>query len=313
MAEAMAGVSVVDLDYLGRPEAIAAALIETPRGLAVVDPGPTVSLDALRAALAARGASVAELRWILLTHIHLDHAGGSGTLVRENPRLTVLVHEVGARHMADPSRLLESATRIYGAQHMDRLWGEFVPVPAANLRPLAGEETLDLGGRPVAVRALPGHARHHVAYLDRESGTAFVGDIAGERYPGADFVIPVTPPPDIDLEAWRSSWQALRAWRPDYLFLTHFGPFPDAAAHLDQIERRTEAWARQVRASLAEPLSDEARARAFCQAVDRELQAELPSAMAERYGQAAGVSDSWYGLARYWRKKEEAAAAATEG
>ena len=197
-------VALIDLEYLGRRESIASAVLETGGGFAVVDPGPTTALPGLRAGLRAHGASIADLRWILLTHIHLDHAGATGALVRENPSLRVLVHERGARHLTDPTRLLESATRIYGDQ-MDALWGEFVPVPPENIRALGGGEVLPLPGRKVLVEATPGHAWHHVAYLDEATGTAFVGDVAGERYPGSSFVIPVTPPPDIHVESWRRS------------------------------------------------------------------------------------------------------------
>ena len=255
---------LVDLNYLGQPEVIASALLETPEGYAAVDPGPTTSVEALRAALAQRGATMAELRWLLLTHIHLDHAGATGVLVRENPELRVFVHERGARHLAAPERLLESATRIYG-DRMRELWGEFLPVPADHLHALRGGERLELGGRAVRVAATPGHAWHHVSYLDETSGTAFVGDVAGERYPGCDFAIPVTPPPDIDLDVWRDSWEQLRQWNPAALFLTHFGVFTDVVAHLDQLERRTLA--------------------------------------ARRYAHTAGVLESWTGLARYWRRK----------
>ncbi|HEX9105612.1 MAG TPA: hypothetical protein VF832_00250, partial [Longimicrobiales bacterium] len=188
---------------------------------------------------------------------------------------------------------------------MDALWGEFVPVPSENIHALGGGEVLHLPGRNVLVEATPGHAWHHVAYLDEVTGTAFVGDVAGERYPGCRFVIPVTPPPDIDLESWRRSWAALRAWSPSAIFLTHFGPFEDVDAHLDQLERRTDAWAEQVRLSLERDEPDEARAKAFYDWVDQELHAELPEALARRYARAAGVLDSWHGLARYWRKKEQ--------
>jgi glyoxylase-like metal-dependent hydrolase (beta-lactamase superfamily II) len=298
------GVELVDVEYLGDRETIAAGVLETPAGLGVVDPGPTTSLDGLRAGLAALGATEADLRWVLLTHIHLDHAGGTGVLVRDNPELRVYVHERGARHLADPTRLLESATRIYG-DRMAALWGEFLPVPGNRIRPLRGGERLDLGGRAVEVAAVPGHAVHHVAYLDGESGTAFVGDLAGERYPGVAFAIPVTPPPDVDLESWKASWDVVRGWDPAAIFLTHFGVFPDARAHLDQLEQRTERWAERVRSSLAGDLPDADRAHAFYAWVEEELRRELPVAVALRYTRVAGVLDSWYGLARYWRKKAE--------
>ncbi len=302
------GIDLIDLDYLGEREAIAAALIQTAGGFGVVDPGPSTSLSTLRAALSARGASVAELRWVLLTHIHLDHGGGTGVLVRENPSLRVFVHQRGARHLEDPSRLLESAARIYG-DRMAYLWGEFVPIPAANITALEGGERLDLAGRALSVAAAPGHAWHHVAYMDDESGTAFVGDVAGERYPGTTFVIPVTPPPDIDLEAWRESWEHLRQWNPAALFLTHFGVYPDVPAHLDQLERRTEAWATRVREALGDPAPDEEKAHAFYDWALAEMRRELPEMLALRYARSAGVLESWTGLARYWRKKLERGAA----
>lgn len=295
---------LVDLRYLGRDEAIAAALLETPDGLGVVDPGPTTSLPGLRAALEARGASIEDLRWLLITHIHLDHAGATGMLVRDDPSLRVFVHERGAKHLVSPERLLDSATRIYGDQ-MDALWGEFLPVPAGCITPLRGGERLDLGGRTLGVAATPGHAWHHVSYLDESSGTAFVGDVCGERYPGFEFAIPVTPPPDIDLEAWRESWEHLRQWNPAALFLTHFGPFADVPAHLDQLERRTDLWAEWVRETLETDASDEDRAREFYRRVELDLREQLPEAAALRYAHVAGVLDSWWGLARYWRKKAQ--------
>jgi glyoxylase-like metal-dependent hydrolase (beta-lactamase superfamily II) len=304
------GVEVIDLEYLGQPEAIAAAVLETRDGLAVVDPGPTVSLPALRAGLATRGAGIADLRWILLTHIHLDHAGATGALVRENPHARVLVHERGVRHLVDPSRLLESATRIYGDELAYR-FGDVPPVPADRIEALRGGEALDLGGagdaagRKLRVAYTPGHAWHHVSFLDELSGVAFVGDVAGERYPGRDFVIPVTPPPDIDLESWRASWDVIRGWKASSILLTHFGLFPDVEAHLDQLQRRTEAWAERVRLSLGNELTDAQRAKAFYTWAEEEARAQLPEPVALRYVRAAGVLDSWSGFARYWRKKEE--------
>ncbi|HEX9106176.1 MAG TPA: MBL fold metallo-hydrolase [Longimicrobiales bacterium] len=302
------GLELIDLDYLGQPEAIAAALLETPDGFGVVDPGPTTSLGTLRAALEVRGASVGELRWVLLTHIHLDHGGGTGVLVRENPRLRVYVHERGAPHLEDPGKLIDSATRIYGDK-MAYLWGEFLPVPGKNLQVLRGGERLDLAGRALRVAATPGHAWHHVSYLDERSGVAFVGDVCGERYPGTTFVIPVTPPPDIDIEAWTESWEHLRQWNPAAIFLTHFGPFRDVVAHLEQLERRTHAWAERVREGLGQDGTPAEKAHAFYDWALREMRDQLPAPTAERYARAAGVLDSWTGLARYWRKKAEKGAA----
>ena len=295
----------VDLNYLGHPETIAACLLDTDAGVAIVDPGPSTSLPALRDALRARGLSVADVAAILLTHIHLDHAGATGTLARENPRIRVYVHERGAPHLSDPSRLLESAARIYG-QLMDRLWGEFLPVPPESLHALAGGETIRVGDRVLDVAYTPGHAWHHVSYLDRATGTAFVGDVAGERFPGDTPAIPVTPPPDIDLDAWAESVGKVRAWRPERLFLTHFGlpSVVDAAAHLDEHNERLAEWGRRVRASLAGAGSDEERARRFADEVAAEL-TRGASPVSAMHIQFTSAKDSWYGLARYWRKRGE--------
>jgi glyoxylase-like metal-dependent hydrolase (beta-lactamase superfamily II) len=296
------GVTLVDLDYLGRDEAIAATLVESGDGIAIVDPGPSTTLETLRAALAERGASVADVRALLLTHIHLDHAGASGSLVRENPRIAVHVHERGAPHLVDPSRLLDSAQRIYGDE-MDRLWGEFVAVPAENVRVLRGGETIDLGGRPVEVAYTPGHAWHHVSYLDRATGLAFVGDTAGERYPSGTPAIPATPPPDIDLERWSESIARIREWGAGRLVVTHFGAIDDVGAHLDEHDAALSDWSVRVRRSLEEPGSDAERAERFAAEISRELVARVSPGAAGRI-KPPSIASGWYGLARYWRKRE---------
>ncbi|WP_456425353.1 MBL fold metallo-hydrolase [Rhodocaloribacter sp.] len=292
----------VDAEYLGEPHLIATGVLETDAGLVLVDPGPTVSLGGLTRNLEAAGARLADVHAILLTHIHLDHAGGTGTLVQAHPSMKVYVHDIGARHMIAPERLLASARRIYG-EAMDTMWGAFLPVPEANVVRLRGGETLDLGGRTLQVAYTPGHAIHHVSYLDEATGTAFVGDVAGMRVAGDPTVLPVTPPPDISLEQWRVSLDVVRLWQPERLFLTHFGPAEDVAWHLHTLDRTLDRWAERVRASLADDRDDEARARAFEAAVFAELRETLsPEAFRayESFGQPRG---SWYGLARYWRKK----------
>ena len=220
-----AGLDYADLQFLGRPGIIATAVLRGPAGVALVDPGPSTTIDTLKAALAERGTSVGEIRQLLLTHIHLDHAGATGTLVRENPDIEVLVHERGAPHMANPVRLIASATQLYGEAHMARLWGEFLPVPESNLRALTGGETITAAGRELEVAYTPGHASHHVSYFDHATRVAFVGDTAGIRRGTSTYVMPPTPPPDIDLDAWIESEARILAWDPDVLFLTHFGPF----------------------------------------------------------------------------------------
>lgn len=292
---------LLDVHYLGTPGLIAAGLLETADGLVLVDAGPAVALPALEQALAAAGAAPADVRALLLTHIHLDHAGAAGSFVRRHAGVQVYVHRLGAEHLARPERLLASARRLYG-DAMDTLWGPLLPVPPANLHALDGGETLRLGGRTLAVAYTPGHAVHHVSYLDEATGTAYVGDTAGMRRRGVDFVLPVTPPPDVDVAAWRASLQGLRAWRPARLFLTHFGPSADVPRHLDEMERRLGDWAEAVRRSLDAPGDDAARAATFEAAALAELRPDLPPADRAAYERFGQPRASWHGLARYWRK-----------
>lgn len=296
------GLSYFDLDFLGRPRVIAVAVAGGADGVALIDPGPSTCLERLRSELAAAGVTAADVRTVLLTHIHLDHAGVTGTLVRENPAIEVYVHERGAPHMIDPARLLASAARLYGAD-MDRLWGAFLPVPEANIRVLRGGERLAAGGRRFDVAYTPGHASHHVSYFDPSSGVAFVGDTAGVRTGQALFVMPPTPPPDIDLEVWAESIELLRGWRPATLFATHFGPHEDAEAHLDAFGQHLAALAELARGLLEEDGSDAERLRKFVHESRVYLQRHLPADEVDLYDFAAPLTLGWLGLQRYWRKR----------
>lgn len=299
------GLWCADVQYQDTPELIACGVIETEEGLLLVDPGPAVSLTGLSRSLQALGATWADVHGLLLTHIHLDHAGGTGTLVARHPALRVFVHALGARHLVDPSRLLASAQRIYGEQ-MQTLWGDFLPVPVDNVKALSGGETLRFGRRVLRVDYTPGHAIHHVSYLDEATGTAFVGDVGGMRVPGVTEVLPVTPPPDVDLPAWHESLATVRAWGPELLFLTHFGAAPGPGAHLDAMAANLDAWAERVRAMLDDDSDDATSAQAFHEAVLDDLRRHIPPdrfGPYERFGQPLG---SWYGLARYWRKQAAA-------
>ena len=297
-----AGLSYTDLNFLGRERVIATAVIRGPGGVALVDPGPGTCLDTLRGSLGAQGVAVADVRTILLTHIHLDHAGATGSLLKENPAVTVYVHERGARHMVDPSKLLASATRLYG-DDMDRLWGEFLPVPESNVRTLAGGERITVEDRELDVAYTPGHASHHVSYFDRSSGVAFVGDTAGIRTSAALFAMPPTPPPDIDVEVWKASVQLIRDWGASTLFITHFGPHEAPDAHLDTLVRHLDAMRDMVRASLEREGDDDERRRAFADEMRVYLQRELDAPEAALYDYAAPLDQCWLGLARYWRKR----------
>jgi len=272
----------IDVMHLGRDRVICAYEVD---GL-VIDPGPASCVETLLEALGDR-----QPRVLLLTHIHLDHAGAAGTLARRFPELVVYVHRVGAPHLADPSKLLESAARLYG-DDMERLWGGVEPVPEERLRPLSGGETVE-GFR---VAATPGHASHHVSYLHEDSGNAYVGDVAGVRIPPAEHTLAPTPPPDIQVEDWLDSLHAVANWDPVALCLTHFGRVTDVE---DQLHR--------VRTSLLGN-ADEARKEReeeFVRRIDRELAEVTDTETAKRFVQAAPPHQLWQGLERYWRKRAE--------
>lgn len=298
-----AGFETLDLEFLGQHEVIATALLQGRDGIALVDPGPSTTFATLSALLAARGIAPADVRAVLITHIHLDHAGVCGLAAEAWPGAVFFVHERGAGHMADPSKLLASASRLYGAD-MKRLWGDVRPLPAARMRVIAGGETIEAAGRRLDVAWTPGHASHHVSYFDRRHGVAFVGDTAGIRRGLNPYVMPPTPPPDIDLDAWRESTRTILAWHPEQLFLTHFGPFRDAEAHVAKLWERMDDWSRRVRASLTRPGSDEERAAAFTSEIVEDLRRQMSVAEAEGYAKAARFDFSWSGLARYWRKRD---------
>jgi glyoxylase-like metal-dependent hydrolase (beta-lactamase superfamily II) len=280
---------VIDVMHLGRPHVIGCWDIDG----VLVDPGPESSMQTVLAALGDE-----QPRALLLTHIHLDHAAATGALVRRWPDLDVYVHERGAPHLVDPSKLLASAERLYGDQ-MQRLWGEIVPVPEANVKPLAGGEDV-LGMRVVYT---PGHASHHVCYLHGESGTAFVGDVAAVSIPGANLIVPPTPPPDIDIELWEESIGLLEDWRPQRLALTHFGAVEDPAQHLPQVRERL-----REEAQLARELSEDDYERHHR---DRVAAAASNPGAATELIQCAPPEYQWRGLDRYWRKRAEREAAAS--
>jgi len=274
---------VIDVMHLGRPHVIGCWQVDE----ALVDPGPESSLPTLLEALGEE-----RPRSLLLTHIHLDHAAATGALVRRWPDLEVYVHERGAPHLVDPSKLLASASRLYGEQ-MERLWGEIVPVPEANVTALAGGETV-LGMR---VAYTPGHASHHVCYLHTDSGTAFVGDVAAVRIPGTGLTIPPTPPPDIDIETWEDSTRIVEGWRPERLALTHFGAVDEPAAHLAEVRERLHEEAQLARELSEEDYEARHRARVAESSTTPEAAEELIQCVPPQY--------QWRGLSRYWNKLQQ--------
>jgi glyoxylase-like metal-dependent hydrolase (beta-lactamase superfamily II) len=296
-----AGLDYFDLRFLGEPGIIATGLLTGRDGVALIDPGPSTTLATVKATLAERGVPLADVRAILLTHIHLDHAGATGSLVAECPSAKVMVHEVGAPHLADPSKLVASASRLYGAD-MERLWGEIRAVPTDRIRTI-GDERLEIVGHQVEVARTPGHASHHVSYFLPDSRVAFVGDTAGLCRASGRVVLPATPPPDIDLEAWKVSTDRILAWDPDVLFLTHFGPHRAPRVHFGNLWTRMDDWSRRVRASLERPGSDLERAEQFTTEVMSDLARATSRHEADAYSAAGRFDFSWTGLARYWKKR----------
>jgi glyoxylase-like metal-dependent hydrolase (beta-lactamase superfamily II) len=274
----------IDVKHLGREHVIAAHEIDG----VIVDPGPASAVETLLEELGGE-----EPRALLLTHIHLDHAGASGVLVRRFPDLAVYVHERGAPHLIEPSRLLESASRLYG-DDMERLWGEVAPVPTRNVYPLEGGETVG----DFHVEYTPGHASHHVCYLHEASGEAYVGDMAGVRTPPEEFTLVPTPPPDIDVEAWEDSLDLIASWRPKALYLTHFGRVDDVD---EQIARAREALDRQLHWARTYGRDD------FVAAFNEQLSAECGEEGAAARAQAASPDQLFMGLDRYIRKRAERA------
>jgi glyoxylase-like metal-dependent hydrolase (beta-lactamase superfamily II) len=282
----------LDLLHCGDTRRIASYLVETDDGLALFDCGPTSCLPALREALAARGVEVGDLRHLLLSHIHLDHAGAAGTLVREHAGLIVHVSEIGAPHVVDPARLEASARRLYG-DAFDELWGELAPVPAENVR-VVGEDVLGLECIPA-----PGHASHQVSYL-HDDGTLYNGDALGVRIAPGRFVFAPTPPPEVDLEAWDRTLDELERRRPARVALVHFGVFDDVERHVAALRETLHEWAERVAHGM-----DEAT---FVAAARADVAASDPGD-ADAYDRAAPVTHCFAGLERYWRKRAEAVTA----
>lgn len=275
----------LDLRHLGRPREIGAYVLETDDGLALFDCGPSTCLPTLESALAERGLELGSIRHLLLSHIHLDHAGAAGAIVRAHPHVQVHVSDVGAPHVVDPSRLEASARRLYGAD-FDRLWGIVLPVPEESVH-VVGEDVLGLACHPT-----PGHAWHHVSYLARD-GTLYSGDAAGVRITPGRFVLPPLPPPEIDLEAWERSIDLMEELSPARLACIHFGAFTDVAEHLQRLRstlRRWGAWSR-------EGLDEETFTRTI-----RADVATTDPALADHYLEVVPAWHAFRGLERYWAK-----------
>ncbi len=281
----------IDL-HLHAPGIVACYLLETLDGPGLFDCGPTSTIPHLKAGLAERGLDLMDIRHLLLSHIHLDHAGAAGALVRQNPWLQVHVSEIGAPHLIDPAKLDASARRLYGTA-FDDLWGELAPVPESNIH-VVGDRILGFDSFPT-----PGHAWHHVSYLDQE-GTLYAGDAAGVRLEGARFVMPPCPPPELDLEAWEQTIQEIERRAPAHLALVHFGVFDDAQDHLATLRDTLGRWGERVEDGIDED--------AFIAAARFDV-AQTDPELVDGYELAGPYWHHFQGIERYWRKRREAAAA----
>jgi glyoxylase-like metal-dependent hydrolase (beta-lactamase superfamily II) len=279
----------IDLLHLGRERVIASYLVDTEDGPALLDCGPATCVGALEAGLARHGLALTDVRHLLLSHIHLDHAGAAGALVRRQPALQVHVSAVGAPHLVAPERLERSARRLYG-DAFDTLWGELAPVPEANVH-VAGERVLGLDCFPS-----PGHASHHVCYLDAD-GTLYAGDAAGVRIQPGRTVMPPTPPPEVDVERWLATIDELECRDADRLALVHFGVADDPARHLAELRLTLLDWAKAVEGGASE--------EEFVAYARQEL--EVAGADVAAYDQAMTFWQSYAGLRRWADKRAQAA------
>jgi glyoxylase-like metal-dependent hydrolase (beta-lactamase superfamily II) len=302
---------LIDLLFQDAPGVIAAYLLKGPNDdLALIEVGPGSTIPALLEGVRGAGIDPAAIKKLLVTHIHLDHAGAAGELLQQMPQAKLYVHENGAAHMIDPSKLLASAQRIYGDQ-MDRLWGAFLPVPEERVVVLKDGDLVQAGGRELEVLYTPGHASHHVAYYDRSrGGHVFTGDVAGVRLQGHNYVRPPTPPPDLDLGLWNASIDRIMALQPipAVLYLTHFGPFADAPRHLHELRTRLQIWGDIVHTAMrgGQTRAEVIHTLELAGTPALRLQAEEDAV--RRYELAGSYEMSTDGYIRYWRKTDPALA-----
>src|SRR5918997_1382293 len=301
-------IEIMDLGFMETEEIIASFLLTGEGSAAIVETGPTTCIENFMQGLKDRGVAPEDVEKVFLTHVHLDHAGASGDLVERLPNAVFYVHEVGYPHIVDPSTLLKSAARIYGEENMYEMFGEPQPVPEDRLRELKGGEEIETVDGLITAHYTPGHAYHHLAYLEPRSGMLFAGDVAGMRLPRPSYVKPPTPPPEGDVEAWNGSIQTIRGIAPEGLCPTHFGSYEDVERHLGELEQRLEDWL-----LLVEERMDEGR---YQEDIVEELEAKGDEEMlregagpqeTERYELAAGYEMLVAGLMRYVSKQRESA------
>ncbi len=293
----------ISLPFQGQYDIIGTYLIAGNNELALIDPGPGSTIEALLTSIREAGFDPKEVTHLLATHIHLDHAGSVGSLLRYMPKAKVYVHSKGVPHLVDTTKVVASATRIYG-ERMQELWGEIEPTPSERIQALEGGTVLNVAGRRLEIHYTPGHAVHHVIFFDVHSGELFAGDVAGVRLQKIDYVRPPTPPPDIDLEAWNESLDTLKKLRPDVLYIAHFGPTRNAAYHIEQLRKRLSKWGEIVLDAMRRGYEEQELIPLFINNTQYELERATtePDAV-QRYEIAANYAMTVQGYMRYWQKK----------
>ena len=301
LVQDLGGVYLLDTRQMGVEGIIGVFLIPGPgNSFILVETGAGSTLPTIKRGIAEAGFELQGLSAILLTHIHLDHAGAAGALAQETGA-KVYVHARGAPHLNDPSRLLASATRIYG-DRMDALWGTIVPIPAAQLEVLSGGETLDILGHRFEALYTPGHASHHLTFL-LNGGALFTGDAAGVYLTGSSVLRPALPPPEIDLETWRESVATMLAAAPKRLLLTHFGEVKNAQAHLRAVPERNQTWADVILEGLQRGDNTDALVKRISDFGNAELRADgAPPEVVKRHQTTSNYTMTAAGVERYWRK-----------
>ncbi len=303
IAHLRTGLWQISLPFQGEEEIIGSYLLAGSNELALIDPGPGSTLEALLDGVRAAGFDPQELTHVLVTHVHLDHAGVAGSLARRVPGARIFVHAQGAPHLLDTSKLVASARRIYG-ERMDQLWGDIEPVPADRLKTLQGGDILNVAGRRLEVHYTPGHAVHHVVFFDVHSGELFAGDVAGVRLIGNDFVRPPTPPPDLNLEAWSASLDLLKRLRPDVLYIGHYGAVTNIIPHISSLRERLYGWGDFVLRAMNDGKSEEEIIALLIKQANPELE-RVSRSFHEvvRYDIATNYPMTVQGYMRYWKKK----------
>ncbi len=293
----------ISLPFMGEEEIIGSYLLAGGNELAIIDPGPGSMIEALLDAIRQAGFEPHDVTHLLATHVHLDHAGSVGSLVKYMPRAKVYAHSKGVPHLLDTTKVVASATRIYG-DRMKQLWGEIESTPAERLQAIENEDVVHTAGRRLEVRYTPGHAVHHVIFFDASSGDLFAGDTAGVRLQGVDYVRPPTPPPDIDLEAWINSMNIIKELRPDVLYLGHFGATRTVEQHLQRLREQLGRWGNFVLQAMRAGKEEKEILRMLIEYTEPELLHLTNDIRAvNRYEIATNYAMTVQGYMRYWRKK----------